>query len=403
MDSLYVGQGLSEWQVEKISEKFGVNPGYAGHKFGRLILKGMSQNGVNMKSFSAISVNRQLSKKIFWNLPNENENGIGYIYMPVINIPIIKQLGIVIYTFFYILFWGAFRKKDRFVFVDVINTSLSLGTLAACWITRVKVIGCMTDMPGLMVDSSYTSTSNHIFVKYAKWVNSKIIGSFDAYVFLTEQMNYAININNRPYIIMEGLVDINQGSSSQVSDNSGSIRTLFYAGGLHERYGLKMLVDGFHSLKSKDYRLVIYGSGPYTEQLKKVCVTDNRIEFRGIAANDVVVREEMNASVLINPRPTHEEFTKYSFPSKNMEYMVSGRPLLTTALPGMPAEYYDYVYILNCESTEGYAQKIDEILSLSEDTLNQKGDRARQWILKNKNNTIQTKRIIDLVKSVDKQ
>ena len=60
------------------------------------------------------------------------------------------------------------------------------------------------------------------------------------------------------------------------------------------------------------------------------------------------VAEELKATLLVNPRPTTEEFTIYSFPSKNMEYMASGTPLLTTKLPGMPEEYHQYVLaILN--------------------------------------------------------
>ena len=34
--------------------------------------------------------------------------------------------------------------------------------------------------------------------------------------------------------------------------------------------------------------------------------------------NDRVVEEQLRATLLVNPRPTAEAFTKYSFPSKNM-------------------------------------------------------------------------------------
>lgn len=96
------------------------------------------------------------------------------------------------------------------------------------------------------------------------------------------------------------------------------------AGGLHERYGLKMLVDAFVSNNLPGLKLVIYGSGPYEEELKGVCSQHNTVEYRGVAPNDEIVKAERDATLLVNPRPTHEEFTKYSFPSKNMEYMVSG-------------------------------------------------------------------------------
>ena len=36
-----------------------------------------------------------------------------------------------------------------------------------------------------------------------------------------------------------------------------------------------------------------------------------------------IVKEEKKSTLLVNPRFTNEEYTKYSFPSKNMEYMAS--------------------------------------------------------------------------------
>ena len=48
-----------------------------------------------------------------------------------------------------------------------------------------------------------------------------------------------------------------------------SLRIIMYAGGLHERYGLKMLVDGFVMANIPNAQLVIYGSGPYVDELKR--------------------------------------------------------------------------------------------------------------------------------------
>ena len=170
-----------------------------------------------------------------------------------------------------------------------------------------------------------------------------------------------------------------------------------YAGGLHEKYGLKMLVEGFRKLKRDDIKLVLYGSGPYVDELLQVVKDDVRLEYRGLAPNEEVMREQLKATLLVNPRPTSEEFTQYSFPSKNMEYMSSGTPLLTTKLPGMPKDYNPYVYLFDEESVEGYARTLDKILSLSPEELSDKGVKAKQFVLENKNYVIQAKRILNLI------
>ncbi|MGB9612869.1 MAG: glycosyltransferase, partial [Candidatus Margulisiibacteriota bacterium] len=127
------------------------------------------------------------------------------------------------------------------------------------------------------------------------------------------------------------------------------------------------------------------------------------IEFFGVISNRAVIEEEIKAILLVNPRPSSEEFTQYSFPSKNMEYMVSGTPLLTTKLPGMPEEYYDYVYLFEDESVEGMAKTLDRILKLPKEELHAKGAAAKEFVLREKNNVVQAKRIIEMIRdAVDK-
>ena len=105
----------------------------------------------------------------------------------------------------------------------------------------------------------------------------------------------------------------------------------------------------------------------------------------------------MEATLLVNPRPTHEEFVKYSFPSKTMEYMASGTPVLTTKLPGMPKEYYEYVDFIHSETPDGVAQALKQVLSLTDETLFEKGCRAREFVLKHKNNVVQARKILKML------
>ena len=105
------------------------------------------------------------------------------------------------------------------------------------------------------------------------------------------------------------------------------------------------------------------------------------------------MQEERKATLLINPRPTNEEYTKYSFPSKTLEYMASGTPVLMTRLPGMPKDYEEYVYLFDEETVEGFANTLGEVLQ-SKSELQEKGKRAREFILTTRNNRGQALRII---------
>ena len=56
------------------------------------------------------------------------------------------------------------------------------------------------------------------------------------------------------------------------------------------------------------------------KELKKI--EDKSIKCHGIVTNEEVVIAEKKATLLINPRPTGEEFTKFSFSIK--EYGIYG-------------------------------------------------------------------------------
>ena len=66
-------------------------------------------------------------------------------------------------------------------------------------------------------------------------------------------------------------------------------------------------------------------------------------------------------------------------------------------LPGMPIEYHPYVYLFEEESISGYAKSIAEVMSLSDEALNNKGAEAKQFVLKNKNEVNQGRRILELL------
>lgn len=316
-----------------------------------------------------------------------------YKYIPFLNVSRLKHLCLFLYAFAYVLFWGFKRRREKAIMCDVLSISVCMGALLASKINRVRSVGVVTDIYGLMVGNA----RNSWIVKFATYLNQCYISSFDRYVLLTSQMNERVNPKGKPHIVMEALCDLSMSGQNVQIEEKVSPRMVIYAGGIHERYGLKMLAESFVKADIPDARLVYYGSGSYVEEYKKLCAAHPNLEYRGVAPNEEIVVEELKASLLVNPRPTTEEFTKYSFPSKNMEYMASGTPLLTTKLPGMPEDYYPHVYFFEEESVQGYADALKKVLSLPADTLYAKGVQAQRFVLQQKNYVTQAQRVLGLL------
>lgn len=169
-----------------------------------------------------------------------------------------------------------------------------------------------------------------------------------------------------------------------------------YAGMLNKKHRIEMLIKGFMLTKG-DYELWLFGSGDFEREIQEYAKNDKRIKFFGRVNRNVVLEYEHRASLLVNIRDSKEEYTKFSFPSKTIEYMACGTPLLTTKLPGIPDEYYEYCYTLDDETVDGVNKSLENILSLPQDELLTKGKEAMNFIFSNKIAGIQGNKIIEFL------
>lgn len=381
MKILYISALIPQKILDDVLHKKKENYVVAPQKFHRNLVNGFVGNGHQIMILS------YLPDCISY-IPSFNEDGILYHFCKYTNKPGIKHLQIAkgIYCRINRL------KKQGFVpdvlICDILNVSLCLGALCAGKWLKIRTAGIVTDLLGI---------SEHEEKGWIQRVAAKIsnsyITAFDYYIILTQQMNDVVNPHNRPYIVMEGLCDAKQLAVSR----KGTLKKIFYAGGRPSKDGIDLLVPAFKRILDDNLQLNIYGNvpnvpiGPDPE--------DSRVVYHGLTDNKVIVAEECSSYLLVNPRPTGEEYTKYSFPSKVMEYMATGVPMVTTRLAGIPEEYYDYVFTFESCDVDTYYQTLMQILSLPENELIVKGQRAQDFVLKNKNNLAQTARIIELIKT----
>lgn len=382
MHILYAVTTCSDAVYRRLFSNVEKKPAFQSQKYHRLLIEGLAAHA-KVDVIANPPVNRQVLKKAFVRLPKEQEGGATYHNIDAIRNPAIKAAAVSAGTFFSVLFRA---RRDSVVVVDVLNRATALSALLAARLRRKRCVGIVTDIPDLLSGS-----------RMAKGVSNYVIAHCTDYVFLTEAMNDLLNPSGKPYVILEGHADITMGEKIPSLKKKVTPRMCMYAGGVYKRYGLQNLVEGFRMADVPNAQLWIYGPGDYVEELKSIAASDSRVVYGGMLLNSEIVEREMEATLLINPRPTTEEYVKYSFPSKTMEYMSTGTPVLTTVLPGMPREYYPYVSFLEDESAEGIAGRLQEVLSRTDEELFDRGMAAREFILKQKNNVVQGKKIIEML------
>lgn len=407
MEILYISSVPSkkEFYWMKASVKQGVNittygMNEAGFKFHSLIQEGLKHYpSVNICSLVGRSTSAKTYKGLFWKAAKEFDGNIEYLHLGYINLPVIKQIGLGLSFFFKTLSWLIRNKRvhDKFIIADAAYiTVIPFVSLARKFI-RCKEVAIFCDIYAYMADVKDARDDVSFLHRFIGKFMKRVYRKLNAMVFLTEKMNEALNPLSKPYVIIEGLVDVGMENKENRFENKAAGCVVMYAGALREQYGLKNLIEGFTRYKNNDARLWVYGAGDYSESIKEAANRDSRILFFGQAELSEVINKELEATVLINPRPADREFTQYSFPSKNMEYMVSGTPVLTTRLPGMPLEYYDYVFTIDGNDSACITHALERVFSFTKEELHQKGAKTKTFVLENKNNIIQAQRIVDLI------
>jgi len=375
----------------------------SGSKFHHLILDGLKENNVEVYSLVGRPTSFKIYKKIWWKRKVDKENGIIFDHLSFLNIPILKNINVCFNFFKSTLSWLRKNKKEeKCIILDAAYVTVIPFINLATKIIKCKKIAIVCDIYEYMADvkdaRNHSRKIHKIIAKFMK----KRYNQIDGYVFLTEAMDGVLNRLHKPYIVMEGLVDHNMIEVDNSLENKSDKKVVMYAGALREQYGLKNLVVAFNEYKNEEAELWIFGAGDYASKIQEYAQIDSRIKFLGLASNAEIVKKETEADLLVNPRPANQEFTKYSFPSKNMEYMVSGTPILTTRLPGMPVEYYDYVYTIDGDEAQDLKLALESTLCNSKEELHAKGEKSKKFVLECKNNLIQSNRIIELCEEVNK-
>lgn len=244
---------------------------------------------------------------------------------------------------------------------------------------------------------NYGAMQKHGIYYYLKLVEiaciRHCIKHIDYYVLLTEAMKSWFN---KPihYTVVEGIANPDEFDNTFKTPTENPTKHILYAGEIKHEYGVGDLVSAFSSIDMADWVLDIYGDGPDLSDIKTLAGNNKNIVFHGSVANAAVVQELKKADLLVNPRK-NQELTAYSFPSKIIEYMSSGTPMLAYKLAGVPDEYDDYYFHISDEDT--LAQALERIMEMSHTARADMGGKAKQFISKNKIPYVQCKKIISLL------
>lgn len=401
MKLLYLGTICDLKSYEKLLNNCAVKPSVAPIIFESSLLGGLKKNNVEVDvlSFPMIPSFPHFDK-IYWG--NKTEIlGCGYpcTWLKTINIPILKQISRKLNGRKFLKKW--LRKNFG---QDCVVLSYSMPPFLVKDITKLsqkynaKSVAIVTDL----LQDMYVNEENNRLITALKniYIRRAIDsqGFYDGYVYLTENMKERIS-DEKPYMVMEAIADIPTAEMTEIPVKADPA-AIMYAGMLEEKYGVINLIEAFENSNLDKEELWLFGSGNAVDKILERAKKNSKIRYFGRKDREEVLQYEKAASLLVNPRNVKEPFTKYSFPSKTIEYMLSGTPMLTTRLAGIPQEYYRYLFVCDDNEPMTLQNALEQAMSISQAEREAIGECAKNYIKEKKNANKQAYRLIQFLMEV---
>ncbi|MER5334809.1 glycosyltransferase [Micromonospora sp. NPDC002717] len=260
----------------------------------------------------------------------------------------------------------------------------------------VRVVPVLTDPPGvaLPTDGRLVRLLRRLDVALVRAALRRCAGVIALTGPLAEDF-----APGRPHLVMEGIFHPPAGVHPRV-EAASDVREVVYAGGLSRAYGVDRLVEAFRALPDPDLRLLLFGRGELTPWLREQAAADPRIAPPDLLDRDVLAGRLARAAVLVNPRPVAQGFVRYSFPSKTIEYLSAGVPVVSTRLPGIPADYLPHLVLAEPDTVDGLRAALVRALALPPGEVTRRGAAGREFLRLTRSPVAQGRRVHDFLTSL---
>ncbi len=262
-------------------------------------------------------------------------------------------------------------------------------------IPSAKIVLIVLDLPQFM-DLGMNRVKK--VLKAIDWKKIQhLMKSIDKYILYSKHMAEFLKLKDGSWTVMEGSINENDVIDDVVEKDKDVI-SVMYSGVCDLRYGIPELLDAFDLVKEKNYELWITGAGNAVSLIKERAEKDSRIKFYGFlpSRKDLLLKQK-HATMMINTRKPDEAASAYCFPSKLFEYMISGNPVLSFDIKGIPEEYFNYLIKMEDVSPKCIAESIKKVAEMSFNERNALGEQSRDFVIQNKNKNAQTKKILEFI------
>lgn len=373
----------------------------AGNMYQRNLLHAMEEAGLPASIALSQCPQRAFPMSRVLRFPGASDvldSGLRVHLVPFLNLPFLRPLTVGIAVLISLIRWARQHRNvpSKIVYSFNLTEPPGLFTWVAARFVRAKFVASVADInvPGETVPATLARHLDY-------WLQKTLISQLDGLVVVSRRIVEDLAPNAR-YIRIEGGMD--QRALEQLCGSTSRERlanvpfTIVSAGSLTDINGIVELVHAFSLLRGDGYRLRIAGVGPLQSQVQAAAAADARIEYCGYLSLDQVFALYQSADLLVNMRLTQAAKTDYFFPSKVIEMLASGVPVVTTCTGHIEEEYAGIAFLLREETPEALAAMIQRVASMDPGARAERGQAAQAYIKTHNTWEEQGRRVVEFVR-----
>jgi glycosyltransferase involved in cell wall biosynthesis len=274
---------------------------------------------------------------------------------------------------------------------------MAAAILCAKIVLGTKTCQILPDFPEYMGEGG-------ILYRIVKRIESRIFyylaKRIDHFVVLTPFMADRLGLDTSRFCVVEGMAYIDPADNlASLQLPKGPNRIFLYTGTLAARYGILDLLNAFSQIEGDNVQLWICGDGDSRTVVQQFAERDQRITYFGQVPRRRAVELQQQAHILVNPRPPNGEYTKYSFPSKTIEYLASARPIVMHRLPGVPSDYFPHIIAPTTPDAAGLSSALRRAAEMSYESLQEMGLKGREFVVGEKSPEKQCMKILRMLQA----
>lgn len=302
--------------------------------------------------------------------------------MPLVNLPVVRECVRLMSLAVAMFKWAICnRKSSRVVVVYNIFFPQAIFMRILTWIARIKLVTIIYELgtiQGYHVNLWHRLFNMGLMHRLGIWC----IPRFDGLLPISDAIvrDYA---PGRHYLRVDG--GLTRQVVSQLFElvlGDGKTFKMMFAGGVNHWNHINDILAFMKTNQDPRLRLWIAGWGANVPDVQSAAESDSRIAFLGTLDHEALFRKYAEADVLLNLRDMSDPALAYHYPSKLLEILVTGKPVITTNTNHTREAYGHICKVI--DSIDGFGDAVKGLMNMSAEERCAYGKRAREWMLANK-------------------